>query len=295
MIDVIVVGGGIAGLTAAIYIKRSGKEVLVIEKEACGGQLLSAPLVENFPGYMPLPGAELIDKVIEQADALGIRIEYTEVVGIGKYEDSWIVETESYDYCAHSVIIATGASHKHIPNVEGDKVSYCAVCDGAFYKNKTVAVIGDGNSALQYSLMLSDICNKVWLCTWSDKLFGDNALIQRIQKTPNIEQIKFVNVQTFDYERLYMKDLTKENAEKVIKVDGVFVAIGQKPNTELVKNIAKLDKIGYIIADKMNIDEGLFVAGDCRMKDTTRQAITAASEGAIAAMEAVKYLNTKGE
>ncbi len=298
--DIIIVGAGPAGMTAALYAKRSNKTVLILEKETIGGQISLAPKVENFPTIKSITGAELSDMMFEQVMAMGVEFELENVHQVEKVDHEFIVTTDYNTYKARSVIIATGAKHKMIglKNEEdfiGKGLSYCATCDGAFFKKEEVAVIGDGNSALQYALQLSDICQKVYVCTLFDKFFGDSVLIERLHQKPNISVIPNIslvelkgskNLEELVFENLLDKSLFR------LPVKGCFIAIGQCPDNDIIKNLVEINKAGYVVADETTMTKtlGLFVAGDCRTKQV-RQATTAVSDGAIAAMQAVEYLN----
>jgi len=299
MIDIIVIGGGAAGMTAALYAKRSGKTVKIFEKESFGGQIASSPKVENFPSIKEISGLELSNNMFEQIMELGVEFECEDVLEIKQENDCFTVITDYNTYLAKSVIIAAGVKHRtiNIPHEEeliGKGVSYCAVCDGAFYKGKDVAVIGDANTALQYTLMLSDICNKVYLCMLFDKFFADQTLVDRLSSKNNIIVTKEISLKEF----LHKDELTglkfentKTNEEVICNVDACFIAIGQVPNNERFKNIVDLDDKGYIISTDTTIKTpGIYVAGDCRTKQV-RQLTTAVGDGAIAAMNAVNYIN----
>ena len=299
MIDIIVIGGGAAGMTAALYAKRSGKTVKIFEKESFGGQIANSPKVENFPSIKEISGLELSNNMFEQIMDLGVEFECEDVLEIKQENDCFTVITDYNTYLAKSVIIAAGVKHRtiNVPHEEeliGKGVSYCAVCDGAFYKGKDVAVIGDANTALQYTLMLSDICNKVYLCMLFEKFFADQTLVDRLKEKENIIITKEISLKEF----LHKDELTglkfentKTNEEVIFNVDACFVAIGQVPNNERFKNVVDLDDKGYIISiDTTTKTPGIYVAGDCRTKQV-RQLTTAVGDGAIAAMNAVNYIN----
>lgn len=299
MIDIIVIGGGAAGMTAALYAKRSGKTVKIFEKESFGGQIASSPKVENFPSIKEISGLELSNNMFEQIMELGVEFECEDVLEIKQENDCFTVITDYNTYLAKSVIIAAGVKHRtiNIPHEEeliGKGVSYCAVCDGAFYKGKDVAVIGDANTALQYTLMLSDICNKVYLCMLFDKFFADQTLVDRLKEKENIIVTKEISLKEF----LYKEELTglkfentKTSKEVIFNVDACFIAIGQVPNNDRFNNLVDLDNRGYIIStDTTTKTPGIYVAGDCRTKQV-RQLTTAVGDGAIAAMNAVNYIN----
>lgn len=286
-------------MTAALYAKRSGKTVKIFEKESFGGQIANSPKVENFPSIKEISGLELSNNMFDQIMDLGVEFECENVLDVKKENDCFIVTTDYNTYLAKSVIIAAGVKHRTmgIENEEelvGKGVSYCAVCDGAFYKGKDVAVIGDANTALQYTLMLSDICNKVYLCMLFDKFFADQTLVDRLKEKENIIVTKEISLKEF----LHKEELTglrfentKTKEVVVFNVDACFVAIGQVPNNERYSNLVDLDDKGYIISsDTTTKTEGLYVAGDCRTKHV-RQLTTAVGDGAIAAMNAVNYIN----
>lgn len=299
--DVAVVGAGPSGLTAALYAKRAGLEVVVIEAESVGGQMALAPKIENFPGVISTSGVDLANKMFDQILNLEIDFELDCVIKIEKNQNEFELKCEYNTFHARTVIYATGASHKKIglPNEEellGKGLSYCAVCDGAFYKGEEVAIIGDGNSALQYAVELSSYCPKVYVCTLFDKFFGDDVLVQKIKKTSNIEIIHHVSLKELvgeeKLEKLVFENLqTQEDFE--LKVNGVFIAIGQIPHNEIIKDLVAINKAGYAVVNEnleSDITSGLFVAGDARVKKI-RQVTTAMSDGAIAALSALKYIN----
>ncbi len=286
-------------MTAALYAKRSGKKVKIFEKESFGGQIASSPKVENFPSIKEISGLELSNNMFEQIMELGVEFECEDVLEIKQENDCFIVTTDYNTYLAKSVIIAAGVKHRtmNLPFEEelvGKGVSYCAVCDGAFYKGKDVAVIGDANTALQYALMLSDICNKVYLCMLFDKFFADQSLVDRLQEKNNIIINKEISLKEF----LHKDELsglrfehTKTQDELIIPCECAFVAIGQVPNNDRYKNLVDLDEKGYIISsDTTTKTKGIYVAGDCRTK-SVRQLTTAVGDGAVAAMNAVNYIN----
>ena len=298
--DVIIIGGGAAGMTAALYSLRSGKSVLLLEKETIGGQISKSPRVENFPTIKEISGEELSSKLFDQIMDLGCEFELDTVLKVEKNENEFIVTGEYSTYNSKSVILATGLEHRKI-NIEnedellGKGVSYCAVCDGAFYKDEDVCLIGDGNTALQYSILLSNYCKKVYVCTLFDKFFGDEVLVKKLKERENVEIIQNVSLTKFigneELEGLVFKN-TKDDSLLELKVKGCFIAIGQIPNNENFSNLVDLDKNGYIIVneDLETKTKGLFVAGDCRVKKV-RQLTTAVSDGAMASVGAVSYID----
>lgn len=299
MIDIIVIGGGAAGMTAALYAKRSGKSVKIFEKESFGGQIANSPKVENFPSIKEISGLELSNNMFEQIMDLGVEFECEDVLEVKKENDCFTVTTDYNTYLAKAVIIAAGVKHRTMgiereEELVGKGVSYCAVCDGAFYKGKDVAVIGDANTALQYTLMLSDICNKVYLCMLFDKFFADHTLVNRLNDRNNIIVTKEISLKEFlgKDELTGLKfEHTQTNEPFSINCDAVFIAIGQVPNNERYSNLVDIDERGYIVStDTTTKTPGLYVAGDCRTKNV-RQLTTAVGDGAIAAMNAVNYIN----
>lgn len=298
MHDIIVVGAGTAGMTAALYALRNGKSVLLLEGECVGGQIANSPRVENFPSVKAISGSEFSDKLCEQIKALGAKIELERVEGIQKVSDVFTVKTDCGTHEARAVIIATGAKHKKIgvereEELTGSGVSYCAVCDGPFYSGDDVALVGDANTALQYGILLSGYCNKVYVCTWMDKFFGDKALVDALLQKPNIEWVKNVTLCALegDEELTACVFNTQDGKKLTIPVKACFIAIGQEPDNAPFANVVKPDENGYIVADESctTATDGVFVAGDCRTKKV-RQLTTAAADGAVAAMAACKYL-----
>lgn len=297
MYDVIVIGGGPAGLTAAIYARRANKSVLVIEKGSFGGQITFSPKVENIPGFCEVTGNEFAEKLVEQALGLDTDIECAEVLEI-KPGDIKTVITDCGEYNGKTVIIATGAKHRllGLPREEefiGEGISFCAVCDGAFYVGRDVAVIGGGNSALQEAILLADLAKKVYLVQNLDFLTGEQKLQEKLNAKENVEIILGHTVKSIEGDTsLSGITIANDGDEKHLAVDGMFVAVGLIPQNEIFANFITLDGNGYINSDEnclTNVD-GIFVAGDCRTKKI-RQVATAASDGAIAALAACDYLD----
>lgn len=299
MYDIIVVGGGPAGLTAALYARRANKTVLVIEKETFGGQITHSPCVENIPGFVKLSGNEFAEKMVEQIMEQGADVEIDEVIEIIDGETKTVV-CEGAKFEGKSVIIATGAKHRLLglereTDFIGNGISFCAVCDGAFYEGKTVAVIGGGNSALQEALMLSDLCKKVYVVQNLDTLTGEKKLQELISKRENIEVITGTLVKELkgevDLSSIVLENNKGEKAELVI--DGMFVAIGLIPQNDFAKNVIPLNSYGYALADEScEVDKnGIFVAGDCRQKKI-RQVVTACADGATASLKACDYVDS---
>ena len=298
MHDIIVIGGGPAGLTAATYACRAGKSVLVIEKNAFGGQITWSPRVENFPGYLSVTGNELGDKLLEQAMAQGSEVELEEVTGIAPLDGAWQVSCESgAAFSAKAVILAAGAKPRMLgiereEELIGCGVCYCAVCDGAFYAGKPVAVCGGGNSALQDALLLSESCSKVYLVHRRDSFRGEQKLVEALKKRENVEFV--LNAQIIALlgeDEVSGLRLLQNGSEHVLDVEGVFVAIGHQPDLGAFAPYLALSEQGYAASDErcLTATPGLFVAGDCREKQV-RQLTTAAADGAVAALAAVKYI-----
>ncbi len=300
MYDIIIIGGGPAGLTAAIYALRANKTVLVLEKGSFGGQITYSPKVENIPGFVSVTGNEFAEKLVEQALELGAEIEPTEVFSV-KDGDVKTVVTEDGDYEAKAVIIATGAKHRLLgvdneENLIGNGISFCAVCDGAFYKDEEVAVIGGGNSALQEAILLSDVASKVYIVQNLDFLTGEKKLAEQLYTKENVEIITGAVVKEIvGDEELESIVITKTayGEDRKIDVKGMFVAIGLIPQNAPFSDVIGLDSYGYADADESCITKtaGIFVAGDCRKK-RIRQVATACSDGAIAALAACDYIDS---
>lgn len=303
MYDIIIIGAGPAGLTAALYARRADKKVLVIEKETFGGQITHSPKVENYPGFTVMSGNEFADKLIEQVMFQGAEIELDTVTGIKGEAGQYTVECERGSFEAKSVIIATGSHHRQLGlekenKFTGEGVSYCAVCDGAFYKDKDVAVIGGGNSALQEAILLSKTSKSVTVVQNLPFLTGEIKLREEIEKTANISVILSSVVLEIlgddKFQGIRIKN-TETNEESDVIVDSIFVAIGQQPENEPFKDVVKLNEYGYIVSDESCIPEsdmkGIFTAGDCRTKKI-RQIATAISDGATAALEACNFVDS---
>ena len=301
MYDIIIVGAGPAGLTAAIYARRANKSVLLLEKGAFGGQITFSPKVENYPGFGSLSGTELADHFVEQALGLGAEVEIETVTGIedkGAYKAVSTEDGNTYD--GKAVIIAAGARHRHLglPHEEdhiGEGISFCAVCDGAFYKGKTVALVGGGNSALQEAVLLSETCAKVYVVQNLDFLTGEQALQDTLAKRQNVEVILGTVVAALPESAPLTSVTLRREADGHtydLAIDGLFVAIGLVPENDAFASVAALDERGYIDAgeDCLTATPGVFVAGDCRRKQV-RQVTTATGDGAVAAIAACRYID----
>ncbi len=298
MYDVIVVGGGPAGLTAALYLRRANKNVLVIEKATFGGQITFSPKVENIPGFASLTGNEFAEKLVDQVIGQGADFEMCEVLSVCD-GDIKTVHTDSGDFEAKAVIIATGAKHRMLgldgeENFVGNGISFCAVCDGAFYSGKTVGVVGGGNSALQEAILLSDLAKEVHIFQNLDFLTGEEKLSEQLRAKENVKIHLGVVVNELlgDGELTGVKVKDQKGAVTEFKLDGLFVAIGLIPQNEAFKDFVELNKMGYAEADESCLTKtnGFFVAGDCRSKKI-RQVATAAADGAIAALAASDYID----
>ena len=302
MYDIIIVGAGPAGLTAAIYARRANKSVLLLDKGAFGGQITFSPKVENFPGFESISGSELADKLVEQALGQGAEVEIENVVEIKNLADKKVVVTEDgNEYEAKAIIIACGAKHRHLglENEEkfiGEGISFCAVCDGAFFKDKTVALIGGGNSALQEAILLSETSKKVIVIQNLDFLTGEPQLQEILRKRDNVEIILGTVVDSIKDGDSFSGITVKRVADGVktnLLLDGMFVAIGLEPENEPFESVTDLDERGYIASgeDCLTKTDGVFVAGDCRAK-AVRQVTTAAADGTISAIAACRYIDS---
>ena len=302
MYDIIVIGAGPAGLTAALYALRADKSVLVLEKATFGGQITFSPQIENYPGFAKMSGNEFADKLVDQVISQGADIEMETVTGIRDNGDTKTVITEDGEHEAKAVIIATGVKHRQtgLPNeneLVGEGITYCAVCDGAFFKGQTVAVLGGGNSALQEAVLLSEGCEKVYVIQNLDYFTGEARLVEKLREKDNVEFIMGTVISSLNGEgTLESLTLRKEAdaSESELKVNGLFVAIGLIPNNKIFEEIAGLDEWGYIDSDEscLTKTEGVFVAGDCRKKQI-RQITTAAADGSVAALAACRYIDSK--
>ena len=299
MFDIIVIGGGPAGLTASIYALRAKKSVLLIEGSVVGGQISSSPRVDNFPGFKSISGADLGEKLFDQALALGLEIEFANVLALTQENKINKVATDNGDFESKAVIIATGAKHRKL-NVEnedkfiGNGVGYCVVCDGDFYAGKDVAVVGGGNSALQGAIYLSNICKSVTILQNLDFLTGEQSLIEEVKTKKNVSIMLGVVVsQLIGESSLEEIEITANNSVKsCMKLDGLFVSIGQIPQNEIFKDLVELDERGYIISNETctTTNPSIFVAGDCRTK-MIRQLTTAVADGSVASIAACSYVD----
>lgn len=294
--DIIVIGGGPAGLTAAVYARRANKTVLVMEKGTFGGQITSSPKVENIPGFVSVSGNEFGEALMGQAMELGAEVECLEALSVTDGEIK-TVTTDDGDYQARAVIVATGTKHRLLglereEDFIGNGISFCAVCDGAFYADKIVAVIGGGNSALQEAILLSKTCKQVFVVQNLDYFTGEEKLIEELKATENIVPITgAVVAELLGDDELSGIKIKRGDAIEELKIDGMFTAIGLIPQNEIFASLIKLNDYGYVDSgeDCLTSAEGIFVAGDCRSK-RIRQVATAAADGAVAALAACDYL-----
>ena len=301
MYDIIIIGAGPAGLTAAIYARRAAKNVLVLEAKSYGGQIINTLDIENYPAYSHISGFDFATKLYEQAIGLGSEIKFEKVIEIKDNDSEKEVLTNNNIYKTKTIIIATGSENRKLgleneDDLIGKGISYCATCDGAFYKNKVVAVVGGGNTALEDALYLTDIAKVVYLIHRRDEFRGEDTTVSLLKKKDNIKFIYNSNVTKLNADdKLVSIEVTNNNGDiKTISVDGLFVAVGRIPENENFRKLINLDNNGYVIATEnchTNID-GIYVAGDNRVKEI-RQLVTATSDGAIAASEAIKYINSQ--
>ena len=298
--DIIIIGAGPAGLTSAIYAKRANKNILVLEAKNYGGQIINTLDIENYPANAHISGFDFATNLYNQAKNLGAEIKYEKVVDINNLGKEKEVITTKNTYKTKTIIIATGSENRKLglPNEDefaSKGISYCATCDGAFYKEKTVAVVGGGNTALEDALYLADLASKVYLIHRRDEFRGEESTINLLKEKDNIEFLYNSNVTKLNTkDRLESIEVTSNDGEiRTIDVDALFIAIGRIPENQNFAKLINLDNAGYIISNEYchtNV-EGIFVAGDNRVKEL-RQLVTATSDGAIAAVEAIKYINS---
>lgn len=292
MYDVIIIGGGPAGITAGIYCKRANLKTIIFEKDAIGGQIASSPLVENFPGCKSISGAQLATNFYEQAEELGVEIEIEEVLEIipGKINK---VKTDFGEYESKVVIIATGSKYRLLGlpreiDFIGKGIAFCTSCDGAFFKGKTIAVIGGGNSAVTNAIYMANLCKKVYLIDVCDHLICEKTLEDKLRSLSNVEIIQETGVK----ELIGDDELSgiKLTNDKILDIEGMFISIGMVAQTDIVKDVVTLNKQNYVDSQDCTTDKpGIFVAGDCRSKNI-RQLTTAVADGTTAAINAIKYI-----
>ena len=301
MFDVIIIGGGPAGMAVALNTLRNGRTCLLIEKENFGGQMATSPKLENIPGIKAISGSEYADQMFDQVTEMGAEFELEEVLNITKEDEKFIVTTNYNTYESWVVVLANGCHHRkmNLPNEDhlvGKGISYCAVCDGAFYKNQVTNIIGDANTALQYALLLSNYCPDVNVWALFDHLFGDQILIDRINNHPHIHVRYNVSLQEFigEDELKGLRFFDKKSTEEfVVDTNNVFVAIGQIPCNEPFKNLVELDSKGFVITnDNMETScAGVYAVGDTRVKDI-RQVVTALGDASIASVYINRYIQS---
>lgn len=302
MYDILIVGAGPAGMTAAIYGQRGGKKTIVFDKLSYGGQVINTGEVANYPGMPNMTGLDFAEKTYNQMKDLGAEMSYEEIAEVKDADKpiKTVITTSGKEYQCKAIIIATGSSPRPLgveneERFKGAGISYCATCDGAFFRNKTVAVCGGGNTALEDAEVLSDIAEKVYLIHRRDEFRADATNVKRVKEKKNVELVLDSVVTAIKGER-FIQSLEVQNKKteekRELKIDGLFVAIGQMPENDIFKDIVKLNKAGYIEAgeDCLTGTDGIFAAGDCRTKKA-RQITTAVSDGAIAALAAIEHIN----
>ncbi len=292
MYDVIIVGAGPAGITAGIYAKRANLNTIIFEKETIGGQISSSPLVENFPGFHSISGANIANNLYEQAENLGIPIEIEEVLNIIPGKPNKVV-TDCGEYETKTVIIATGSKYRllGLPNeidLIGKGIHFCTSCDGAFFKDKDIAIIGGGNTAVTNAIYMANIASKVYLINIGDRLTCEKTLEDKVKKLDNVEIILNTGVkEILGSEELEGIILTNDQK---LNISGMFISIGMSAQTDMIKDTIELNEQKYVVSDDCSTNkDGIFVAGDCRTKDI-RQLTTAVADGTIAAIDAMKYI-----
>ncbi len=299
MYDVVVVGAGPSGLTSAIYLRRATKSVLVLEEKSYGGQIINTLDIENYPGEEHISGFDFATKIYNQAINLGAEIKFEKVTNVVDNGDYKEVVTNNGSYKCKAVIIAVGNDNRKLgldleEDLIGKGISFCATCDGNFYRGKDVAVVGGGNTALEDALYLSNIVNKVYLIHRRDEFRGDLKTVELLKNKSNVEFVYNSNVTKLNSDDgLKSIEVTNKDGNiREIEVSGLFVAIGRIPKNSIFTNIIDIDDSGYAIAneDCKTKTSGIFVAGDCRTKEV-RQLTTATSDGAVAAQQAIKYIN----
>lgn len=294
--NTIIIGAGVAGMTAALYLKRAGINVLVIEKDAPGGQINRTSAIDNYPGYTTIEGPELAYNIFNQLNRVQVEFSFSTVTEIIKNENSYIIKTSSTSYQADNIIIATGRTPRKlkVPNedkLSGRGISWCAVCDGPLYKEKKVCIIGGGRSALEETIYLSKICSDVTLIHRRDTFRASSELVNEVKSLTNVNILTNTIVKSFEEKEDKLSSLTIDNngKEETLEVDGCFEFIGQIPNTEVFKDLNILDQDGYIKVDNNYQTEltNVYACGDCIKKDLY-QIIIASSEGAIVANQIIK-------
>lgn len=296
MYDIIIVGAGPAGLTSAIYAARANKKVLVLEAKVPGGQIVNASKIENYPGIENISGSDFAMNLYNQVINLGVEIKFETVLSITKDKE---VYTNNSKYNAKAIILASGRSNRKLKIENEDKligrgVSYCATCDGNFYKDKIVSVVGGGNTALDDTIYLSSLASKVYLIHRNDNFSGEDKLINELKNKSNVEILLNTNVIRINgINKIDTITINTNGIEKELEIDGLFIAIGQEPNNSIFKNVIDIDEKGYIkTTDGVHTNiKGIYVAGDARDK-MLRQLTTAVSDGSVAATTAIKEMES---
>lgn len=298
MYDIIIIGAGPAGLTAALYALRANKNILVLEARSYGGQIINANRIQNYPALPNISGFDFATSLYNQVKDLGLQIKFETVIRI---EENKMVKTKNEEYKAKAIIIATGVEKRKLKldkeeQFIGKGISYCATCDGNFYKGKKVAVVGDGNTALEDALYLSELASKVYLIHRRNEFRGQEKSVEELKNKDNVEFILNANVTKLNGDN-HLESIDIEKKDNIvinINIDGLFIAVGQEPKNEIFANIIELDSTGYIKSeDGVHTNkEGIYVAGDARVK-TLRQLTTAVGDGAVAATTAIKEINLK--
>ncbi|MBQ1505013.1 MAG: thioredoxin-disulfide reductase [Oscillospiraceae bacterium] len=299
MTDIIIIGAGPAGLTAAIYARRASKSVLVLEAKSYGGQIINTPEIENYPAAAHISGVDFAMRLYEQAKELGAQIVFEKAVEIRDEGTEKTVVTNKNTYTCRALILATGSENRKLgldgeDRLVGRGVSYCATCDGSFFRGKTVAVVGGGNTALEDALYLADLCEKVYLIHRRDAFRGEEASAERLKARENVEFVYNSQVTKLLREkRLTGIEVTnKDGSVRTLDVNGLFIAVGRIPENQNFASLITLDETGYVLAGedcRTNVP-GIYVAGDNRKKEV-RQLVTATADGAVAATAAVHYIN----
>ena len=289
MFDIIIIGSGIAGLTAALYGARAGKSILLLESNSFGGQIINSNVVENYPGFNSIDGFSLMKNLFDQVMEYDVTYKVEEVIEL---IDKNSLRTSNGIYNGKTIIIASGLNNRTLgieDKYVGRGVSYCASCDGNFFRNRDVAVIGGGNTAFEDVLYLSNIVNKIYLINRRNEFRAEDYLVNKVKVLNNVEIITPANVISINGDNL-ISSIELDNG-RVIEINGLFLAIGKIPNTKIYQDLINLDDDGYVVSDDCNTNiDNIFVAGDIRTK-SLRQLVTAASDGAIAANLAINYLN----
>ncbi len=302
MLDVALIGAGTAGLTAGIYVQRAGKQAVCFEQNVYGGQIVNSPAIENYPGFEEISGYDYVNRLYEQATKLGMEYKNEKILSVEQLPSGFLLKTETGSYEAKTVILATGAKRRQlgVPGEErlsGRGVSYCATCDGMFYRKKETIICGGGNTALDDAMFLSNYCAKVTLVHRRDGFRGDPKTLELLKEKENVEFLTNVTVnEILGEDRVTGLSFTRKDTGETgtVSAQGVFIAVGQIPDTDFVKTLVMTDEAGYVKAgeDTRTNVPGIFAAGDLRTK-TVRQLTTAAADGTVAALAAVEYLGRK--